>query len=137
MTTPESDESVEAAIRSLCGSNQALTGCGCGGCEYELLNGMYQRVGAGACTGSCTCPATITPIVADLLAGICPSVTFQGEILLTCCTMPLLEGEQEAKIIALFKALIAGYRFWKLMGIVLGLLSAVLLGVVIYLLSRG
>ncbi len=130
-------QTVDGILHSICGSNVGSTSCLCGSCEYELQNGMYQRVGAGSCTGSCTCPASITPLAVSLLEAVCPSVQVTGETVILCCGAPSLAETEGGKLTELLKALLAGYKLWRLVSLGLGILALVLAGVVVYLLMRG
>lgn len=141
MSNLKGAQTVDAAIKFLCGSSVSGSTCTCGSCTYDYVNGMYQRVGAGNCGSGCGCPSAITPLAAHLTASICRSAIVTSNTATFCCTSSTLstlpDGDLEARLVDLFKSLLAGYRFWKLVSAGLAMLSVVLVGVVVYLLTRG
>jgi hypothetical protein len=105
----------------------------CGTCTYNLVNGKYQRVGHGNCTGTCKCPATLDLIeaVVLLLAGEA-CVLQAGTVTANCNESGTFKFSSLALIPIAEQIQREGRAFWKGLSMGLAILSLVLLGGLVY-----
>ncbi len=122
---------VKGLIRGLCGPAIA----GCGTCTYVLYEGVYVRTVDG-CDEGCACPSSLTQLEVSLLRVVCPKIVTLNGVVVGCKAQTMIAGEP-TKLAELFRLLLEGYKFWRLVSLGLGLLAVVLAGVVVYLLMRG